>query len=113
MAAKPPVLTAVKPDDDIGRGGRWVGGMGEACKGGGSAWLIELLKAIEAASLVSRLAPLEEQIEAERDGLEATDAEILMVNTLHCTRIPSVDGLRVWHILAILRKDATNAGRSS
>ena len=46
MAAKPPVLTAVNPDEDIGRGGRWVRGIGEACEGGGSAWPIELLNAV-------------------------------------------------------------------
>ena len=56
---------------------------------------------------------LEEQIEVDWGGSEATDAEILMVNTLHCTRTPSVDGLRAWHILAILHKDATSVGRSS
>ena len=55
----------------------------------------------------------EEQIVVEWGGSEAIDAEILMVNILHCTRTPSADGLRVLHILAILRKDATNAGRSS
>ena len=48
IAANPLEFTALKSDDDIGRGGRWAGGTGEGCNGGGSVELIDVLRATEA-----------------------------------------------------------------
>lgn len=49
MAANPLELTAVNPEEDIGRGGTCVGGIGVVdCFRGGSTVLIDELSAIEA-----------------------------------------------------------------